>query len=413
MEDFGEIAKEALRDDLEWEAHRKIDEAIKKLNSLRPNQRERAVQSDEGIYDYVCLKCGEDFWWGDSKGEIELEWCEPCKTKEIQKLMAELEDLKVSVTTPVEKQPTPDSSPAVQSKVKKGEKIMDRWWELHKDDPEVSCDICQKPFKKMDAKQKFCSLECRRRHLNNLRIKEQPLVDCEQCTKQFQQTRSDRKYCSVKCMQAADRARQGKEPVGKFTHICRECDKSFHTTHPQQRYCSIVCSKAPRLREKREYHVRTRTHDCPECGKGTTKLYCSDDCRKKYEEKLIQADLPTIQTEDCIVCDKKYIPKNKFQKTCSDECKMEKNRQYQRSKRAAAPARALTNDENLTHPGLPQEQSASVNAAEKPVKFKRVILPPSGEPTPSKTPYKQWQLDLICYNLIIYLISAENRQCRG
>lgn len=212
---------------------------------------------------------------------------------------------------------------------------MEAWREQHKDDPPVNCEFCGTPFNKQDVRQKYCSNECKEKRDDVARRKKPEYGDCVHCGDRFLKTRVDRLYCSTKCIQEADRRRRGKEPIGKFQHKCVECGRLYYTTHPQQRYCSVLCAKQPRLREKREYNHQKRGHACPNCDKGTTKLYCSDKCRKEYEQKLLAQPTPDVEYGTCTICGNQYIPHAKNQSTCSKECAAEKNRRYAETKREA------------------------------------------------------------------------------
>lgn len=210
---------------------------------------------------------------------------------------------------------------------------MEAWREQHEHDPPVDCEFCGKPFVKQDVRQKYCSNECKEKRDDVARRKQPEYGDCAHCGNRFLKSRADRLYCSQKCIQSADRLRRGKEPVGKFQHKCAECKRLFYTSHPQQKYCSILCAKQPRLREHKEYNHRNRTHDCPTCGKHTTKLYCSDKCRKEREQQLLAQPAPDVEYRTCTICGTTFIPYAKNQLTCSKDCATEKNRRYAETKR--------------------------------------------------------------------------------
>lgn len=136
--------------------------------------------------------------------------------------------------------------------------VMDRWREKHRNDPPIPCQQCGRPFKQLDAKQKFCCWSCKNDSRNMDRLTVRQKAACQHCGKEFQQTRSDMVYCSKKCIDAASRIRAGKEPVGVYPHNCPQCGTKFFTKHCQQKFCTPACLCKSRLADKKQEQEHRR-----------------------------------------------------------------------------------------------------------------------------------------------------------
>lgn len=221
----------------------------------------------------------------------------------------------------------------LKSSATKATGIMDNWRKLHASDPPIACKLCGTLFQKTDPRQVFCSNDCNRKFHHDQRPKiEQKYVQCKQCHKTFLQNRIDHLYCDVKCQRDAERLRKGIIPVGKLSYKCKVCGKDFKKSSVAQKYCSNNCSRQARKSEKKtayennriiiearadrsrvcqhchqqkkykdfypsslskckkcQYAIRRHStkpaikKQCANCQKRTTKLYCSEECRKVAE----------------------------------------------------------------------------------------------------------------------------------
>lgn len=108
--------------------------------------------------------------------------------------------------------------------------------------------------------------------------------------------------------------------------------------------------EAQRKRREQEHVDKTKqpySKVCIICGTPFTSAQwnaklCSDECRKKQYEAYkaskraehtpnAVSPKPRVEiTKNCIVCGKAYFPAMPSQKTCSDDCRKEKNRRYAR-----------------------------------------------------------------------------------
>lgn len=277
------------------------------------------------------------------------------KTLEIEGIKTEVSP---SLTTPEEKQSTPDSSAPVTGNeiphyVQMTETVNDRWKMAHADDEPVPCEVCGEEFKQKDPKQRFCSLKCRELH-QRPRI-EQVDSNCEFCGETFTQTRRDNIYCSPKCISDARKIRLCEVPLKEIVRDCERCSKQFNPKHPMQTYCSKDCkyeadkqrskdrwsklkaekSKVPKTcnrcgqtktlvdfygsgsvcitcKRKSSVEYKDKTRVCNSCGKKTTKLYCSEKCRKDHE--ALTAQTARILTDD-LEDEKDTPPLERFART--------------------------------------------------------------------------------------------------
>lgn len=70
-------------------------------------------------------------------------------------------------------------------------------------------------------------------------------------------------------------------------------------THPRLDYSPEAASKRSESQQNRRaleksLHTETEKKDCKNCGKLTTKLFCTDNCRKEYEAPLKTAADPLL-----------------------------------------------------------------------------------------------------------------------
>lgn len=116
--------------------------------------------------------------------------------------------------------------------------------------------------------------------------------------------------------------------------VCLYCGKSFTATcHiTRQKYCSRDCC-VKYNNANRYYGVPVDA--CPECGatvkqngkQGRWRRYCSDDCRKAYNDRKGAEKRRTARNEPrvCPNCGKDFVPvwKTGPARFCSDECRIE------------------------------------------------------------------------------------------
>lgn len=110
------------------------------------------------------------------------------------------------------------------------------------------CKYCQKFFKALSAKTKYCSDVCRNAYNYKKRKKEKVIKTCLKCKSEFSTTRSNQKFCTIICKNLYH-----KQGIIKIK-ICRYCGKKFTCTNNSKEYC---CNEhyiiAKRKRDKEYY----------------------------------------------------------------------------------------------------------------------------------------------------------------
>ena len=112
---------------------------------------------------------------------------------------------------------------------------------------------------------------------------------------------------------------------------CEQCGEVFKRPHkygPKPRFCSRRCMSAaynrlPKERERRrEYSTRRRRRyrEDPEYRQRML------DANRRYREKHRRKRVPRT----CAICGKKFVPRNKQARMCSEECRREHGRRYAR-----------------------------------------------------------------------------------
>lgn len=113
------------------------------------------------------------------------------------------------------------------------------------------CRYCQKFFKALTQKRKYCSILCRSKYYYRKKRKPKLLKDCIQCKKEFTTSIAVRIFCSIKCKDIFH-----KQGIVKLK-ICLFCNNGFTCTNNSQKYCSNNCYKfAKKIRDK-EYYERS------------------------------------------------------------------------------------------------------------------------------------------------------------
>ena len=96
-----------------------------------------------------------------------------------------------------------------------------------------ACISCEGLFRPREKNAKFCSAECRHKHLSR------PEKECLHCKQLFKGSYAEQKYCSHTCKNEASR-------VVKTT-TCQQCNAIFDRQHGKLRaYCSRSCAMVAR-----------------------------------------------------------------------------------------------------------------------------------------------------------------------
>ena len=96
-----------------------------------------------------------------------------------------------------------------------------------------ACISCEGLFRPREKNAKFCSAECRHKHLSR------PEKECLHCKQLFKGSYAEQKYCSHTCKNEASR-------VVKTT-TCQQCNAIFDRPHGKLRaYCSRSCAMVAR-----------------------------------------------------------------------------------------------------------------------------------------------------------------------
>lgn len=112
----------------------------------------------------------------------------------------------------------------------------------------------------------------------------EPQFECDECGDKFVPVKkivnTRHAYCSEECYETASRP---KPPAP-------EVEQKVHPRLSYKPEDEIRRSESQQLRRAREAATPTALRDCLQCGKPTSKrVYCSDDCRKKYEKSMKDA----------------------------------------------------------------------------------------------------------------------------
>jgi len=153
----------------------------------------------------------------------------------------------------------------------------------------INCEHCGKCFTPKNNKQKFCCLDCKRKHAYDTKTFEHV---CSECNISFKSKsthlKSKNSFCSKEC---EDKFKYKKYNETRTCEICKnefQCRKSI-----KQRFCSLICQ----IQWQKE---NPRTGD-------------KHPCFKKDLQRIFM----------CEICKTEFIPKKirKNARFCSDECR--------------------------------------------------------------------------------------------
>lgn len=249
MEDFVKDAKQSLQFQLDWEANRLINKAINELNEMRPDRKlEGGKHVDEGVYEYACKLCDNEFMWLECWGQPKHELCPSCLEKKIMEL-----------------EKTNKSQTEIDNLQKTTEKLSKENHELRGKNIRLEADV-----------------EQLREH-NGLPDK----LSCDVCGDEFEPLHKEVKvrkaYCGEDCKDKANSEEYQKikkSPKRKHEAMSKEVRESTAA--------QVARSEAQQLRRASEKKVGTPKKDCKQCGKLTTRLFCNDECRQDYEKQFKQ-----------------------------------------------------------------------------------------------------------------------------
>lgn len=125
------------------------------------------------------------------------------------------------------------------------------------------CLQCGKEYILKAVNQKYCSNECIKQHIQDMRkpVRSSRLVPCKVCGKLFISFHG-KKICSEECQKENRKYYDKKYACSKQTvskaikenRFCKNCGKEFITNTGKQIFCSTKCGKAYR-RLGRKYHL--------------------------------------------------------------------------------------------------------------------------------------------------------------
>jgi G:T-mismatch repair DNA endonuclease (very short patch repair protein)/predicted nucleic acid-binding Zn ribbon protein len=154
---------------------------------------------------------------------------------------------------------------------------------------------------------RFCSLRCSSRYHSGTGV-----IPCEVCGKPFRRMERGQRYCSKACYGASKR--KPGNPLLVREANCRTCGKALSVG--EYRYCSVECSA-----EGRRYKPEERLKQCEVCGK-TFEIsayhwrtrYCSRECTTQALTCL------PVLSKTCAVCATPFTTKKVRRRFCSPVC---------------------------------------------------------------------------------------------
>lgn len=214
--------------------------------------------------------------------------------------------------------------------------------------PEKECTICGGFFKPNTKNQKYCP-SCGKhserkwrtlnRNLDRIARLYAPSTaqkykhTCTVCGKEFEDTSEVNDYCSGRC-KAADRIANLK---------CEYCGKNLQQAgvdiNPENyhaQFCSDECRQQYKWQKAK---AAGKIGICKTCGKEYIKktdknVFCSMECYRKDMQKNMKSHTdkkPKMETRICPFCKQKFkVDANSFQYFCSEEHRIEHNREKQR-----------------------------------------------------------------------------------
>lgn len=176
------------------------------------------------------------------------------------------------------------------------------------------CPICNKEFKAPNRRTKYCSEECKKEaSIRAEKLRKQDPSYLEKWKEWRKEYYKSDKYKAVR--KRYNESDKGKNALKKY----RETEQGRAKTREiaKRAYAKYYA-------KKRELEAKVI---CPICGKEFIKninhrLYCSDECKAKAHEKLLQAKKEAESTiKVCPICQTKFKSYNKNEKYCSEACK--------------------------------------------------------------------------------------------
>lgn len=192
-----------------------------------------------------------------------------------------------------------------------------------------ACVICGGKFvlKPMGWAAKVCSVRCRRRWAGECQRRRRgtpPMSSraCATCGREFRPRQVTTKTCSARCRHERkiqmDR-RYHQERGGKTLGLraCVICGDQFMPRSWTTKTCSARCHRERRTQTTRQYRLNNRER---------INLYKRNRCAAKRSQ-------PQPEQRACVICGGAFATRQPHTKTCSVECRREKDRQYRLANR--------------------------------------------------------------------------------
>jgi 5-methylcytosine-specific restriction endonuclease McrA len=164
---------------------------------------------------------------------------------------------------------------------------------------------------------------------------------CPYCKAEFQPKWRNQKYCSTAC---GHESQKNPNRMGTCEHCGKPFErKQYRKTRDALRFCSRECAFEAKRRAVGPACVIHFTH-CIECGilftSQTTRLFCSEDCRKRRASAKMfafNANKKLLIERNCKECGRKFIAEygEKRRTFCSDWCMRKHSRRVAKGKRRA------------------------------------------------------------------------------
>lgn len=174
-------------------------------------------------------------------------------------------------------------------------------------------------------------------------------MNCQYCGNELTK-RHQLKFCSLACMHASQRETRKAESESKRKRICQQCSKEFIMPYASgnanrgEIKAGLYCSRKCRWEHDKKNPIRSKkVKNCRICGKETPSprmFYCSDECRKekarRYERNKNKLKKSIIE-RICKECGRVFVSEygNKRKLYCSDQCLARSARRRKRQKERA------------------------------------------------------------------------------
>lgn len=139
--------------------------------------------------------------------------------------------------------------------------------------PEMKCDECGEPFEPIKKKIRKVRAYCEE-HAYMMDNEESPNLEKAQANQKYEDYKTN-SVCSHK----------------KLPDEVKHSELATITRSESQRARRALEAEA------KEY-AKTKKRECPNCDKLTSKLYCSDNCRKEYEKSLVVQSIQELGPEE-------------------------------------------------------------------------------------------------------------------